>query len=79
MEIKVLGSGCANCKKLLSFAKEAAREMAIDSEVVYVTDMMEIVAAGLMRTPGLIINGKIKASGRIPPVKEIKGMIAEEQ
>ncbi len=79
MEIKVLGSGCANCKKLLGFAKEAVKEMAMDTEVIYVTDMMEIVAAGLMRTPGLIINGKIKATGRIPPVKEIKGMITEEQ
>lgn len=79
MEIKVLGSGCANCKKLLGFAQEAVREMGIDTEVIYVTDMMDIVAAGLMRTPGLIINGKIKASGRIPPVREIKEMIATEQ
>ena len=79
MEIKVLGSGCANCKKLLGFAQEAAREMAPGSEVIYVTDMMDIVAAGLMRTPGLVINGKIKAAGRIPPVKEIKEMIAAEQ
>jgi small redox-active disulfide protein 2 len=79
MEIKVLGSGCANCKKLLGFAQEAVREMAIDTEVIYVTDMMDIVAAGLMRTPGLIINGNIKASGRIPPVKEIKEMIAAEK
>ena len=79
MEIRVLGSGCANCKKLLGYAQEAAREMAIGTEVIYVTDMMEIVAAGLMRTPGLIINGKIKAAGRIPPVREIKEMIAAEQ
>ena len=79
MEIRVLGSGCANCKKLLGYAQEAAREMAIGTEIIYVTDMMEIVAAGLMRTPGLIINGKIKAAGRIPPVREIKEMIAAEQ
>ena len=79
MEIKVLGSGCASCKKLLGFAQEAAKEMDPGSEVIYVTDMLEIVAAGLMRTPGLIINGKVKAAGRIPPVKEIKEMIAAEQ
>lgn len=78
MEIKVLGSGCANCKKLLGFAQEAVKEMAIDTEVIYVTDMMDIVAAGLMRTPGLIINGRIRAAGRIPSVKEIKDMIAAE-
>ena len=79
MEIKVLGAGCANCKKLLGHAQEAVKEMAIDTEVIYVTDMMDIVAAGLMRTPGLIINGKIKASGRIPSVKEIMEMIAVER
>lgn len=79
MEIKVMGSGCSSCKKLLGFAQEAVKEMAIDTEVIYVTDMMEIVAAGLMRTPGLLINGKTKAAGRIPPVKEIKEMIAQEQ
>ena len=79
MEIKVLGSGCANCKKLLGYAQQAARESGINEEVLYINDMLDIVAAGLMRTPGLIINGKIKASGRIPSVKEISEMIAAEK
>lgn len=79
MEIKVLGSGCANCKKLLANAQEAARESGTGAEVLYVTDMLDIVAAGIMRTPGLIVNGKIKATGRIPSVKEIMEMIAAEK
>ena len=79
MEIKVLGSGCANCKKLLGFTQEAVKELAVNAEVIYVTDMMEIAASGLMRTPGLIINGKVKAMGRVPGVKEIKSMIEDAQ
>ena len=78
MEIKVLGSGCANCKKLLAHAQEAVRESGAAAEVLYISDMLDIVATGLMRTPGLIINGKIKAAGRIPSVKEIMEMIAAE-
>ena len=79
MEIKVLGSGCASCKKLLGFTQEALKELAIPAEVVYVTDMMEIAASGLMRTPGLIINGKVKSMGRVPGVKEIRKMIEDEK
>ncbi len=79
MEIKVLGSGCASCKKLLGFTQEALRELAIPAEVVHVTDMTEIAASGLMRTPGLIIDGKVKSMGRVPPIKEIKKMIEDEK
>jgi small redox-active disulfide protein 2 len=79
MEIKVLGSGCSSCKKLLGFTQEAVKELAVAAEVIYVTDMMEIAASGLMRTPGLIINGKVKSTGRVPGVKEIKLMIEAAQ
>ncbi len=78
MEIKVLGSGCASCKKLLGFAKDAVSELGIEAEVIYVTDMAEIVKLGVMSTPGLMINGKVKSMGRIPKTKEIKGMIEDE-
>ena len=79
MVIKVLGSGCANCKKLLGFAQEAVKELSANAEILYVTDMMEIAASGLMRTPGLIIDGKVMAMGRVPNVKEIKQMIIDAQ
>jgi small redox-active disulfide protein 2 len=78
MEIKVLGSGCASCKRLTGFTQEALKKLAIPAEVVHVTDMAEIAASGLMCTPGLIINGKIKSMGRVPGVNEIRKMIEEE-
>jgi small redox-active disulfide protein 2 len=71
MEIKVLGTGCANCKKLLENTKNAVGILKIDADVLYVTDYVEIVKAGLMRTPGLIVNNKIISSGRVPTTDEI--------
>lgn len=78
MEIKVFGSGCATCKKLLEAAKQAAAEVNAGIEVLYVTDMKEIMKTGLMRMPGLMVNGKMKSMGRVPAVKEIKQMIEDE-
>lgn len=78
MEIKVVGSGCKNCKNLLKATEEAVKEAGSDARIIYVTDMADIMATGIMRTPGLIINGKIKVTGRVPAVKEIKQMITDE-
>ena len=78
MEIKVFGAGCATCKKLHEMAKQAAAEMGAGIDVIYVTDMQEIMKAGIMRMPGLMINGKMKSMGRVPSVKEIKQMISDE-
>jgi small redox-active disulfide protein 2 len=78
MEIKVLGSGCANCKKLYEAAKQAAAETGAGIDVIYVTDMKEIIKTGIMRTPGLMIDGKMKSMGRVPGAKEIKQMIQDE-
>ncbi len=79
MEIKVVGSGCANCKKLYALTKDAVKELGVEAEVLYVTDFQEIMKTGILRTPGLMINGKVKAMGRVPAVKEIKQLIADEQ
>ena len=78
MEIKILGPGCSNCKKLLSVVQEAVKDLKADANVVYVTDMSEIMQAGIMRTPGLLINGKVKIMGRVPAIKEIKQIIKDE-
>ncbi|MGE4319873.1 MAG: thioredoxin family protein [Acholeplasmataceae bacterium] len=77
MELKILGGGCANCKKLLNFTEQAVKELAVDADVLYITDMIEITNSGLLRTPGLIIDGKIVSSGRVPSVSEIKKFIEE--
>ena len=78
MEIKVVGPGCKHCKNLLKATEEAVKEAGSDARITYVTDMSDIMATGIMRTPGLIINGKIKVMGRVPAVKEIKQMIIDE-
>jgi len=78
MEIMIVGAGCASCKKLLGFTKDAVSELGVDADVIYVTDIDEIVKAGIMSTPGVIINGKVKAMGRVPKTKEIKKMIEGE-
>lgn len=78
MEIKVVGPGCKNCKNLLHATEDAVKELNSDAKIIYVTDMAEIAATGIMRTPGLLINNKIKVMGRVPSAKEIKQMIEDE-
>jgi small redox-active disulfide protein 2 len=64
--IKILGPGCANCRKLEEVARSAVASMRVEAEIVKVTDMHEIIANGVLKTPGLMINGKLVSSGRIP-------------
>lgn len=78
MEIKVLGSGCTNCKKLYALTQDAVKALGVQAEVIYVTDLQEIMKAGIMRMPGMIINGRVKVMGRVPALKEIKQLISEE-
>lgn len=77
MVIKVVGSGCSNCKKLLELTKEAVKDLHVQADVIYVTDLIEIAKTGLLRTPGLIIDGKIVSYGRVPQLDEIKTMIQQ--
>jgi small redox-active disulfide protein 2 len=77
MIIKVLGSGCKNCKKLLENVKEGVKELNVKAEIEYITDMMEIANSGIMRTPGLIINGKIVSYGKVPSTEEVKTFILD--
>lgn len=75
MEIKVLGSGCMNCKRVYEYTKEAVRDLQIEANILYITEMAAIAEANLLRTPGLIINGKVVSYGRVPSIEEIKTMI----
>jgi small redox-active disulfide protein 2 len=77
MEIKVLGSGCASCKKLLATTEKAVEELKIEADIVYVTDMEAIIATGIMSTPGLMINGIVKSTGRVPSQKEIMQLVSD--
>jgi len=78
MEIKVIGTGCASCKRLLGLVQEAVKELGMEADVKYITDMAEIMQTGIMQMPGLIVNGKVKAKGRVPSLNELKQIIQEE-
>ncbi len=71
MEIKVLGSCCGNCDRVMALVKEVVSEKGLAATVVKVADFKEIVGYGVMRTPGLAVDGKLVASGRIPSKTEI--------
>lgn len=72
LTVKILGSGCANCKKLEAVAREAATASHVEAEFLKVTDMKQIMAYDLLSTPGLVIDEKLVSSGRIPTVAEIQ-------
>ena len=77
LTIKILGSGCANCKKLEAVAREAAKSANLQAEFVKVTDMKAIMAYDLISTPGLVINEKLVTSGRIPSLAEVRKWLVE--
>lgn len=72
LKVKILGSGCANCKKLEAVARDAAASAGIEAEFIKVTDMKDIMAYDLLSTPGLVVNDKLVSSGRIPTQAEVK-------
>jgi small redox-active disulfide protein 2 len=76
LTIKVLGPGCANCRKLEEIARTAATSAGIEAEVVKVTDMQQIVGYGVLKTPGLVIDEKLVCSGRIPSAENVAEWIA---
>jgi small redox-active disulfide protein 2 len=71
LTIKVLGSGCANCKKLEAIAHQAIEQMGIQAEIIKVTEYPAIMAYNVMSTPGLVINEKVVSTGRIPSTAEV--------
>lgn len=76
MEIKILGTGCPNCQRLEKLAKEVAAEMGVEATVVKVTDMKKILSYEILGTPGLVIDGKVVSSGRIPTKAEVTTWVA---
>ena len=74
--IKILGSGCADCKKLEAVAREAAANAGVEQEFVKVTDMKAMMAFDLLSTPGLVIDDRLVSSGRIPTQAEVRQWLA---
>jgi small redox-active disulfide protein 2 len=71
MEIKVCGPGCANCTKAENIVKEAVAAAGIDAKIYKITDFAEMAKLGVLSTPAIVINGKIKCVGKVPSKKEV--------
>lgn len=69
--IKVLGSGCANCKKVEAITHQVVDQMGVQAEIIKVTEYPDIMAYDIMSTPGLVINEKVVSYGRIPSPAEV--------
>jgi small redox-active disulfide protein 2 len=79
MEIKVLGPDGFNCQKMVEMVKVALKELGIAAAVIKVTDISEIAKHGVLSTPGLVVNGKVKYSGKpMPTMDQIKDLIKGE-
>jgi small redox-active disulfide protein 2 len=76
LKIQVLGSGCANCHKVEALAKQAIAQLGVDAQVEMVTDVKEIMRYGVMNTPGLVLDGKVVSTGRVPALSQITTMIS---
>lgn len=76
MEVKILGSGCSKCRALEANTRQALRDLGIEAEVVKETEVRNIVAYGVLSTPGLVVDGKVEAAGRVPGVGEIKDILS---
>ena len=77
LNIKVLGPGCDNCQKVEAAAKSAVASMGVEAEIVKVTDYGQIMTYNVLATPGLVINEKLVAAGRIPSEAEVMTWVAD--
>ena len=77
MKIQILGTGCARCKTLTANAEKAVQELGLNAAVEKVTDIKGIMQFQILKTPGLVIDGKVKSAGQIPSAEEIKQMLLE--
>ncbi|MEE4255614.1 MAG: thioredoxin family protein [Bacteroidales bacterium] len=77
MEIKILGTGCPKCNSLEKITRKALDKAGIEATIEKVEDIMEIMEYGIMRTPGLVINGEVKIAGHLPSEKEITELLTQ--
>jgi small redox-active disulfide protein 2 len=76
MDLKILGTGCAKCKKLEEATKIAADELGIEYTIEKVTDIEKIISFSVMSTPALVVNGEVKVAGTVPAIDDIKKMLS---
>lgn len=75
--IKVLGAGCRSCGEQLEYVKAAVKDMGLDKEVAYVTDMEQVMAYGVMRLPAIVADGKVVSMGRVLKTDDVKKLFAK--
>lgn len=78
MKIQILGTGCPKCKTLAANTKQAVDELGIDAEIEKVEDIKEIMKFNILMTPGLAVDGNVKAAGRVLSADDIKKLLAAE-
>ncbi|HEY5596296.1 MAG TPA: thioredoxin family protein [Candidatus Bipolaricaulota bacterium] len=75
MKIEILGMGCPKCQKTEQLVKKALEELNLQAEVVKVTDPNEIAKRGVFFTPGVVVDGQVKSSGKVPSIGDLKKML----
>lgn len=76
MKIEVLGPGCAKCEALYARVQTMKDRLGLDCEIVKVSDITEIVSRGVMQTPALIVDGEVKAVGKVPTEDQLEDLLA---
>ena len=74
--LQILGTGCSKCQKLTENAEAAAKELGLPYELAKVKDINQIMSFGVMMTPALVVDGKVRVAGKVPSVDEIKKLLA---
>ncbi len=75
MKIEILGTGCPKCKRVFQNAEEAVKDLNLDAEIEKVEDIQKIMDAGVMMTPAIVVDSKVKSAGKVLSVDEIKKIL----
>ena len=79
MKIQIAGPGCPNCKNTERNVINACAELDLAADISHVTNIADIVELGVMRTPGVVVNGKVVVSGHVPTVAELKQILSNQE
>ncbi|ATS18797.1 thioredoxin family protein [Synechococcus sp. PCC 6717] len=75
LKVEILGTGCKKCQQLEANAKEAIAHRQLDAEIAHITDTMEIVKRGVMKTPALVVDGNVLSQGKVLEAKDIEALL----